>query len=110
MAMVCEGRARGRGWSEVRGAGGGVGQECAQSSAEVQGRKRKRAGARQAERAVRVEGLGEVVVCSAGGVVLRLRHVVATRKRARRESVVGGAALSRYLGTDEGNNVWKYFV
>ena len=60
-----------------------------------------RAGARQAERVVRAEGLGEVVVCSAGGVVLRLRHVVARRKRLRSESV-GDGALSRYNITGEG--------
>ena len=83
--------------------GGGAGQECAQSRAEVQGRKRKRAGARQVERVVRAEGLGEVVVCSAGGVVLRLRHVVARRKRVRHESVADAGALSRFEVMDEGN-------
>ena len=47
--------------------------------------------------------LGDVVVCSAGGVVLRLRHVVARCKRLRRESVADAEALSRSNNTDEGN-------
>ena len=76
----------------------------AQSGAAGQGQKRRRAGARQEERAVRVAGLGDVVVCSAGGVVLRLRHVVASSKHLRRESVVDAGALSRSDEvTDVGN-------
>ena len=84
----------------VRSSGGQAG---AQSGAAGRGQKRRRAGARQEERAVRVTGLGDVVVCSAGGVVLRLRHVVASSKRLRRESVADAEALSRDIITDVGN-------
>ena len=52
---------------------------------------------------MRVAGLGDVVVCSTGGVVLRLRHVVTSSKRQRRESVAGADASSRSNITGEGN-------
>ena len=86
-----------------QGTGGDARQGCAQSSGGGRGRKRQRAGVRQVERAVRVEGMGDVVVCSAWGVVLRLRHVVAGRTHLRRESVADAEALSRFNITDEGN-------
>jgi len=45
----------------------------------------------------------QLPVCSAGGVVLRLRHVVARCKRLRCESVGDAEALSRNNITDEGD-------